>query len=107
MTIAYGRGVTFDVSEFTGFDWDAGNQAKSVAKHAVTPAEAEQVFLNQPLLVQADAKLSQTERRMCAWGQTTAGRLLAVVFTQRADKIRVISARPMSRKERTVYAQQS
>ena len=37
------------------------------------------------------------------WGQTTAGRLLLVVFTIRGELIRVISARDMSRKEREIY----
>jgi len=31
----------------TGFEWDKGNEQKNV-KHGVTPAEAEQFFLNCP-----------------------------------------------------------
>lgn len=99
--------MTFDPAQCSGFEWDAGNLAKSATKHGVSPEEAEQVFAHQPLLVQADEKHSQTEPRLCAWGRTTAGHRLAVVFTLRGDKVRVISVRPMSRKERTVYAQQS
>ena len=99
--------MTFDPAQCTGFEWDAGNLAKSATKHGVTPEEAEQVFAQQPLLVQADENHSQTEPRLCAWGRSAAGRRLAVVFTVRGDRVRVISARLMSRKERIVYAQQS
>ncbi len=99
--------MMFDPEELTGFEWDARNSAKSATKHGVSPEEAERVFAQRPLLVQADVKHSQAEARVCAWGRTSAGRLLSVIFTRRADKIRVISARPMSRKERKVYAQQS
>ena len=73
----------------------------------VSAEEAEQVFAHQPLLVQADVKHWQTEPRLCAWGRTAAGRRLSLVFTLRGNKIRVISVRPMSRKERTLYARQS
>jgi uncharacterized protein len=99
--------MTFDPAQCTGFEWDAGNLAKSVTKHGVSPEEAEQVFAQRPLLVQADVKHSQIEPRLCAWGRTDGGRLLSVIFTRRGERIRVISARPMSRKERSVYAQQS
>ena len=44
--------VGFETVE--GFDWDSGNDRKSVDKHGVTRAEAEQVFFNQPLLVLDD-----------------------------------------------------
>lgn len=36
--------------KITGFEWDKGNEQKNV-KHGVTPAEAEQVFLNEPLVI--------------------------------------------------------
>jgi uncharacterized DUF497 family protein len=92
--------------EITGFDWDKGNEQKNV-KHGVTPAEAEQVFLNEPLVVLDDPKHSDTEPRFHALGQTGAGRLLHITFTIRATKIRVISARDMHRKERAVYEQEA
>jgi uncharacterized DUF497 family protein len=87
----------------TGFQWDAGNATKSWAKHAVTEAECEQVFFGHPLLVLADVAHSQDEPRFLALGRTSLGRLLFVVFTLRESLIRVISARPMSRREREVY----
>lgn len=89
-----------------GFEWDKGNEQKN-SKHGVAPAEAEQVFLNQPLIVLDDLKHSLVEPRYHALGQTSEGRLLHVTFTIRTNRIRVISARDMHRKERSVYEQEA
>ena len=43
------------------------------------------------------------EARFFALGQTDERRLLLIVFTLRGTLIRVISARPMSYREREVY----
>lgn len=88
----------------TGFQWDTGNATKSWAKHSVSQAECEQVFFSWPLLVLADANHSGTEERVFALGETWTGRRLFVVFTLRDMLIRVISARPMSRRERGIYS---
>lgn len=87
----------------TGFDWDGGNLRKNWEKHGVTSLESEQVFFNEPLIVQDDDKHSQMEPRWYGLGSTDSRRLLLVVFTIRNNRIRVISARDMSRKERKVY----
>ena len=96
-----------DLTRIEGFDCDAGNSLKSAEKHGVTQAEAEQVFLNEPLLLVQDEKHSASEPRFHALGQTDAGRRLHVSLTFRKGGalIRVISARDMSRKERTIYEQ--
>ena len=90
-----------------GFDWDAGNARKSVDKHDVSQAEVEQVFFNDPLLTVLDTKHSTVEQRIHALGGSDDGRSLHVTFTLRYSetKIRVISARDMSRKERSYYEQ--
>jgi uncharacterized DUF497 family protein len=94
-----------DFGRIVGFEWDAGNARKCEAKHAVSQAEAEQVFFNTPLLVADDVLHSQFEPRFHALGQTDTGRLLHLTFTVRqvGTRIRVISARTMSRKERAYY----
>ena len=90
-------------AKITGFDWDSGNARKN-EKHGVSMAESEQVFFNEPLLVVEDSKHSNQERRMHALGKTDDSRLLHITFTIRhGEKIRIISARDMHRKERTVY----
>jgi uncharacterized DUF497 family protein len=87
----------------TGFDWDEGNRNKNWINHQVSSEECEEVFFNIPLLLQPDPAHSQKETRYYILGQTNAGRLLFIAFTLRSDKIRVISARDMSKKERTAY----
>ncbi len=86
-----------------GFQWDAGNSAKIWQRHAVAPAECEELFFNSPLVVGSDEEHSGVEDRLYALGQTDTGRLLFAVFTLRGRLIRVISARDMSRKERRIY----
>jgi uncharacterized DUF497 family protein len=94
-----------DFQLITGFQWDAGNAYKSQDKHGVTQGEAEEIFFNQPLLIAGDEKHSEREHRYLALGVTSSGVMLSVVFTLRnkATLIRVVSARPMSKKERAFY----
>jgi uncharacterized DUF497 family protein len=98
-----------DWTRVEGFEWDDGNARKSGEKHGVSQAEAEQVFFNEPLLIVEDPRHSMHEARLHALGQTDEGRQLHVTFTLRggARRLRVISARDMSRKERARYAQES
>ncbi len=91
------------LQECTGFQWDDGNKDKNWLKHKVTNYECEQIFFNQPFIVNYDSKHSDTEQRFYALGQTDLGRKLFVVFTIRNKKIRIISARDMSKKEREIY----
>jgi uncharacterized DUF497 family protein len=89
--------------QITGFQWDQGNLEKNWLKHGVSPLECEEIFFNQPLVVSPDIKHSYREERFYALGRTDAHRYLFVVFTVRGRKLRVISARDMSRKERKIY----
>lgn len=92
-----------DVSNVEGFDWDDGNRSKNKIKHDVDTFEAEEIFFNIPLILLDDVKHSQEESRYHALGQTNQGRELHITFTIRDNKIRVISARNMHRKERKTY----
>ncbi|MCD6149905.1 BrnT family toxin [bacterium] len=92
-----------DFSYLEGFNWDKGNINKNWTKHQVSNLECEEVFFNQPLLVYFDRKHSRKEARYYVLGQTSLKRLLFLVFTIRNRKIRIISARDMSRKERQIY----
>ena len=88
--------------DFTGFDWDQGNINKN-RKHDVEYTECEQIFFNEPIIILDDPKHSFSEIRYAAFGVTDGGRKLVVIYTMRNKKLRVISARDMSRKERTFY----
>ena len=92
------------IADLDGFEWDDGNSDKNWLQHGVRQTEAEQALLNRPLVFVVDLKHSQQEPRYFAMGQTDTRRQLAIVFTVRGRLVRVISARPLSRPERRVYA---
>ncbi len=99
--------MEFNPSDYDGFEWDDGNQHKSVHKHRVSIEETEQIFLNQSLFVYEDIAHSKTEQRYRVLGKTNTGRLLHASFTLRSNLIRIISARPMNKKEREFYEVQN
>ena len=82
-----------------GFDWDEHNSRKIWTKHAVSPLECEEAFFGAPRVL-ADPVHSGSERRFVAFGATATGRRLAVVFTLRGRRLRVVTARDQSRRER-------
>ena len=86
--------------DIIGFDWDEGNLNKNWIKHQVSNAESEEIFFNIPLLIADDKKHSEIEERYYALGKTNEGRELFIAFQLRDQRIRVISAREMSKKER-------
>jgi uncharacterized DUF497 family protein len=89
----------------TGFEWDAGNVDKNWERHQVSSMECEQIFFQRPVLIAPDSRHSEGEPSYAALGRTASGRLLTIVFTVRESRVRVISARPMSRRERRTYGQ--
>ncbi|MBI4239477.1 BrnT family toxin [Candidatus Uhrbacteria bacterium] len=89
--------------DIIGFEWDEANRQKSLLKHTIMWFESEQVFFNNPLLIDPDIDHSSSEQRFRALGRTNAGKPLFISFTIRRGFIRIISARPMSRLERKIY----
>lgn len=92
-----------DFSQITGFDWDLGNIEKNWKKHKVRPGEIEEIFFNEPLIVNSDDYHSDKEDRYLILGRTNEDRKLFTVITIRNDKIRPISARDMTPRERKIY----
>ncbi|CAN5414919.1 BrnT family toxin [soil metagenome] len=82
------------------FDWDDAN-TEHVARHDVTPSEAEQVLKNDP----ADGGVQDHdgEERRVEVGMTDALRFLVVITTSRDDTIRVVTAYPASPAARQFY----
>jgi uncharacterized DUF497 family protein len=95
------------LSGVEGFDWDKGNIEKNWERHKVSVIECEEVFFNEPLVVQEDDVHSTSENRYYAVGRTNDERYLFIVFTIRANKMRVISARDMSNRERRIFGEES
>jgi uncharacterized DUF497 family protein len=93
-----------DLQKITGFEWDEENIRKNWLAHAVHYTECEEAFFQKPLSIYADHEHSTAvESRYQALGRTVGNRLLSIIFTVRGNKIRVISARDMSKKERAIY----
>ena len=95
--------MAFLIDQCEGFEWDEGNAPKNWEKHQVAPGECEEIFFNLPLLTGTAPKHSIIEDRYYVLGRTEKGRRLFLAFTIRQNKIRVISARDMSCKERKLY----
>jgi uncharacterized DUF497 family protein len=93
----------FDLEEPGEFDWDQGNTVKNLIKHNVSCQESEEVFFDESQVILDDERHFGSEKRKLIIGKTNAGILLSVVFTVRNNKIRVISARMASKKERKLY----
>ena len=91
-----------NILDIDGFEWDSGNEFNSYDKHNINKKEAEDIFNNYPLFF-GRGKNKESEERMLAYGKTNSDKLLTLVFTIRKNKIRIISARQQSRKERIVY----
>ena len=97
--------ICFDNSnlDILHFEWDKGNANKNWDRHNVSQKEAEQVFRNLPIIVEKYPKHSIIEKRYYCLGQTNSGRKLVVSFTQRSNRLRVISARDQSDREGAKY----
>ena len=91
--------------KFSGFDWDDGNRNKNLQKHGIVCQEALEVFMGRPLVYSDTVHSTEAEPRYVLLGETKKGMRLFVAFTLRQENVRVISARPMSQKERTWYEQ--
>jgi uncharacterized DUF497 family protein len=85
------------------FEWDPKKAAANEKKHGVTFDEAATVFGDPLGLIVDDPRHSVGEVRAVLLGYSHERRLLAVMFTERGDRIRLISARKAIRRERQTY----
>ena len=84
-------------------EWDPRKAAANVMKHGVSFEEAKTAFADPLGGIIADPRHSSYEEREALIGVTERGRLVVVMFTERDDAIRIISAREATRRERTDY----
>jgi hypothetical protein len=85
------------------FEWDAHKAQSNLAKHKVSFEAAATVFGDARSVTIPDPAHSQRENRFIILGRAHDEKLLVVVHTERGDNIRIISARPASRRERKYY----
>ena len=83
------------------FEWDAEKAAVNLKKHGVSFQTAVLVFFDENRIEMYDSEHSQDEDRYNTIGM--AKDVLFVVYTERKDRTRIISARPANKKERSMY----
>jgi uncharacterized protein len=86
------------------FEWDPAKAERNLAKHGVSFEEAVTAFSDPLSLTVFDPDRSAEEDRYVLQGVSSVGRLLVVTHTDRAARIRIISARLATRRERRSYA---
>jgi uncharacterized DUF497 family protein len=84
------------------FQYDAAKAMANVRKHGVSFGDAEGV-LKDPLALTIEDPDAEDERRYVAIGLGSSGELVVVIYTEREDEYRLISARRATRKERKAY----
>lgn len=89
------------------FQWNKGNNNKNWKKHSVKNQEAEEAFFDKNKQIFKDKLHSEDEERFRIIGKTKKGRLLFVAFTIRGERIKIISARDINKKEVYLYEEKA
>lgn len=89
------------------FEWDPRKGAANLRKHGVSFEEAATVFGDRLAATIADPDHSESEDRFISVGETRSGRLVVVVHLDRGARVRLISARPATTRERKQYEDRS
>jgi uncharacterized protein len=84
------------------FEFDATKQASNLRKHGIDLADAAYVFLDTRRFDLPDLRKDYGEDRRICVGQVL-NRVWVVIYTQRADAIRLISARKANEREKNRY----
>ncbi|HYW41871.1 MAG TPA: BrnT family toxin [Bryobacteraceae bacterium] len=85
------------------FEWDPEKAAANLAKHKVSFEEAATVFGDPLARIVSDPRHSSEEERFVLLGLSQDQRLIAVMYVDRGEAIRMIGARPATRHERRNY----
>lgn len=85
------------------FEWDPNKAESNARKYGVSFGEAATVFGDLLSYTFDDPDHSDQEARFLTVGMAATGKLLIVSHTDRDADIRIISARELTRKERTFY----
>jgi uncharacterized DUF497 family protein len=85
------------------FEWDPEKAKVNEQKHKISFREAATVFGDPLAVTFEDPEYSSDENRFITFGQSLKRRLVVVSHTPRKNRIRIINARLMERKERKIY----
>jgi uncharacterized protein len=86
------------------FEWDEEKRRQNLRKHAVEFADAVSALEDEQALTFPDDD-SDEEDRFVTLGADLFGRIIVVIYTWRADTVRLISARKATRRERKQYGE--
>ncbi len=87
------------------FEWDEAKNQANIAKHGIAFAEAARIF-EDLVLTEPDRRRHYGEERHLSIGRMAPNVSIVVAHTQRNRRVRLISARPASRRERQKYHEQ-
>lgn len=88
------------------FEWNPRKAAINLRKHGVSFLEAGTVFGDELAVTVHDPDHSEDEERFITVGWSNLRRLLIVSHTERGDRIRIISARELTKTERKAYEEE-
>jgi uncharacterized protein len=88
------------------FEWDEGKAEANQKKHDVDFSDAKSVFGDPFSITIDDPDHSEQEQRYIDIGKATSGKILIVVYTEREDRICIISCRKATPAERRTYEDQ-
>ena len=83
--------------------WDPTKARSNLTKHGIAFEDAEVVLVDPSGLTREDPD-ARAELRFVTVGTDALGRVVTVVYTYRGDTVRLISARPATRRETDAYA---
>ena len=83
-------------------DWDPAKNEANLNKHGISFDEARHIF-DGPVLTRVDDRQDYGEHRDISLGALSRHAVLVVIHTERGERIRLISARKVNRRERKVY----
>ena len=96
-----------DLPQPLEFQWDEANKRKIWLGHKVSTEECEEAFIAEQVFSQPDELHSGKESRFILISRTRKLRYLFIVYTLRNNKVRVISARSMHKKELDYYEKEA
>lgn len=103
MTLFHVAGALSRAQRTRVFEWDGDKAVANLREHGISSSEALTVF-DDPLAVAFDdPDNSSDEARYLTFGSSRWQRLLVVSHTERGDRVRIISARAATRRERKQY----
>jgi uncharacterized DUF497 family protein len=88
------------------FEWDPAKAKMNLRKHGIAFGEAATVLRDPLSITIFDPDHSDEEDRFITFGFSVAGGLLMVAYTERSERIRIISARRLTRAEREAYEEE-